>query len=222
MNQNDPLLQMEHISKAFPGVVALVDAHLSVNSGEVHALVGQNGAGKSTLIKILTGAHRRDSGTIMFAGRAVDFQSPQQAQENGISTIYQEINLVPFRSVAENVFMAREPRRWGFINWRKMRAETATLLKRLSVSIDVTQPLNSYNIAIQQMVAIARAISFKSKLVIMDEPTSSLSDDEVATLFTVIRQLKTEGVATIFVSHRLDELYAICDGITILRDGATV
>ncbi len=222
MIQSGPLLQMEHISKAFPGVVALVDAHLSVNPGEVHALVGQNGAGKSTLIKILTGAHRRDSGTILFAGRAVDFQSPQQAQENGISTIYQEINLVPFRSVAENVFMAREPQRWGFIDWRKMHAETTRLLERLSVSIDVTQPLMNYNIAIQQMVAIARAISFESKLVVMDEPTSSLNEREVGTLFTIIRQLKVDGVSVIFVGHRLDELYAICDRVTIMRDGRTV
>jgi ribose transport system ATP-binding protein len=222
MIQDDPLLRMEHISKAFPGVVALVDAHLSVNRGEVHALVGQNGAGKSTLIKILTGAHRRDSGSINFDGRAIDFQSPQQAQNNGISTIYQEINLVPFRSVAENVFMGREPRRWGFINWRKMHAEAATLLKRLSVSIDVTQPLMNYNIAIQQMVAIARAISFESKLVVMDEPTSSLNEREVETLFTIIRQLKAEGVSVIFVGHRLDELYAICDRVTIMRDGRTV
>src|SRR5947199_3089329 len=222
MNQDDPLLQMEHISKAFPGVVALVDAHLSVNRGEVHALVGQNGAGKSTLIKICTGAYRRDSGSIIFDGRAIDFQAPQQAQNNGISTIYQEINLVPFRSVAENVFMTREPRRWGFIDWRKMRAETATLLKRLSVSIDVTQPLLNYNIAIQQMVAIARAISFESKLVVMDEPTSSLNEREVETLFTIIRQLKADGVSVIFVGHRLDELYAICDRVTIMRDGRTV
>ncbi len=222
MIQDDPLLRMEHISKAFPGVVALVNAHLSVNRGEVHALVGQNGAGKSTLIKILTGAHRRDSGNIIFDGRAVDFQSPQQAQNNGISTIYQEINLVPFRSVAENVFMAREPRRWGFIDWRKMRAETTTLLERLSVSIDVTQPLMNYNIAIQQMVAIARAISFKSKLVVMDEPTSSLNEREVETLFTIIRQLKADGVSVIFVGHRLDELYTICDRVTIMRDGRTV
>src|SRR5262249_43555513 len=136
MDQTDPLLQMEHISKAFPGVVALVDAHLKINRGEVHALVGQNGAGKSTLIKILTGAYHRDRGSIIFDSRTVDFQSPQQAQNNGISTIYQEINLVAFRSVAENVFMGREPRRWGLIDWRKMHAETAKLLERLSVSID--------------------------------------------------------------------------------------
>ena len=222
MTQTDPLLRMEHISKTFPGVVALVDAHLSVKRGEIHALVGQNGAGKSTLIKILTGAYRRDSGTILFDDHVVDFQSPQQAQNNGISTIYQEINLVPFRSVAENVFMGREPRRWGILDWRKMHAETTRLLERLSVSIDVTRPLMNYNIAIQQMVAIARAISFESKLVVMDEPTSSLNEREVETLFTIIRQLKSEGVSVVFVGHRLDELYAVCDRVTIMRDGSTV
>ncbi len=222
MNQTDPLLHMEHISKAFPGVVALVDAHLLINHSEVHALIGQNGAGKSTLIKILTGAYRRDSGTILLDGHAIDFQSPQQAQNNGISTIYQEVNLVPFRSVAENVFMGREPRRFGFLNWQRMHKETDALLSRLGISIDVTKPLMNYNIAVQQMVAIARAISFKSKLVVMDEPTSSLNENEVATLFNVIRQLKTEGVSVIFVGHRLDEIYAICDRVTIMRDGRTV
>ncbi|GAC1394287.1 MAG: sugar ABC transporter ATP-binding protein [Ktedonobacteraceae bacterium] len=222
MTQTNPLLHMEHISKAFPGVIALVDAHLSVNGGEIHALVGQNGAGKSTMIKILTGAYRRDKGTILFDGRPVDFQSPQQAQNNGISTIYQEVNLVPFRSVAENIFMGREPRSLGLINWRRMHRETTTVLSRLGISIDVTQPLASYNIALQQMIAIARAVSFKSKLVIMDEPTSSLNEHEVETLFRIIRQLKSEGVAVIFVGHRLDELYTICDRVTIMRDGMTI
>lgn len=222
MTQTSPLLNMEHISKSFPGVVALTDAYLHIDAGEVHALVGQNGAGKSTLIKVLTGASRRDSGTIVFDSRPVDFQSPQQAQNNGISTIYQEINLIPFRSVAENVFMGREPRRFGLIDWRRMHRETDEILRRLSISIDVTQPLLNYNIAIQQMVAIARAVSFKSKLVVMDEPTSSLNEHEVSTLFGIIRQLKSEGVAVIFVGHRLDELYAICDRVTIMRDGSTV
>ncbi len=222
MSQTDPLLTMEHISKAFPGVVALVDAHLLIQRGEVHALIGQNGAGKSTLIKILTGAYQRDSGSILFDGQAVNFQTPQQAQNNGISTIYQEVNLVPFRSVAENVFMGREPRRFGFLDWRRMHRETNAILDRLGISIDVTKPLMTYNIAIQQMVAIARAISFKSKLVVMDEPTSSLNENEVATLFTIIRQLKSEGVSVIFVGHRLDEIYAICDRVTIMRDGRTV
>jgi ribose transport system ATP-binding protein len=222
MIQPDPLLRMEHISKSFPGVAALVDANLSVLPGEVHALVGQNGAGKSTLIKILTGAYTRGGGTIVFDGSPVNFQSTHQAQNHGISTIYQEINLVPLRSVAENIFLGREPRRWGLIDWRKMHAEARALLARLSVSIDVTKPLLTYNIAIQQMVAIARAISFKSKLVILDEPTSSLNENEVETLFTIIRQLKADGVSVIFVGHRLDELYAVCDRVTIMRDGRTV
>jgi monosaccharide-transporting ATPase len=218
----EPLLQMKNISKTFPGVVALANARLTVARGEVHALVGENGAGKSTLIKILTGAYQRDSGTIIFDRAEINFHSPQQAQANGISTIYQEVNLVPFRSVAENIFMGREPRRWGFINWRQMNTEAAELLARLGVHVDVTQALLTYNIAIQQMVAIARAVSFKSKLVVMDEPTSSLDEREVATLFDIIRQLKAEGVAVIFISHRLDELYVICDRVTIMRDGQTV
>jgi monosaccharide-transporting ATPase len=222
MVEIEPLLRMENISKTFPGVVALSSARLRIGRGEVHALVGQNGAGKSTLIKILTGAYRRDSGTIIFDGQAVDFHSPQQAQASGVSTIYQEINLVPFRSVAENIFMGREPRRWGLIDWRRMNEDAAELLSRLHVAADVTQPLNTYNVAVQQMVAIARAVSFKSSLVVMDEPTSSLDDREVATLFDVIRQLKADGVSVLFVSHRLDELYAICDRVSIMRDGQTV
>ncbi len=222
MQENNMLLQMEHITKRFPGSIALSDAYIHVARGEVHALIGENGAGKSTLIKVLTGVYRYDEGSILFDGQPITFQSPQQAQHEGISTIYQEINLIPFRSVTENIFLGRELFRWGLLDWRKMNIEASALLERLHLSLDVTKPLNSYNIATQQMVAIARAISFKSKLVIMDEPTSSLSDDEVATLFNVIRQLKADGVATIFVSHRLDELYVICDGITILRDGATV
>lgn len=222
MQENNLLLSMEHITKRFPGSVALADASIHVARGEIHALIGENGAGKSTLIKVLTGVYRCDEGSIFFDGRARTFQSPQHAQREGISTIYQEVNLVPFRSVTENIFLGREIFRWGLLNWRKMHAEARTLLERLHLSLDVTKPLNTYTIAAQQMVAIARAISFKSKLVIMDEPTSSLSDDEVATLFSVIRQLQEEGVATVFVSHRLEELYAICDGITILRDGSTV
>jgi len=223
MSQHDVLLLMEHITKRFPGSIALSSAHLTVERGEVHALIGENGAGKSTLIKVLTGAYHRDSGRVLFDGREVDFQSPLQAQANGISTIYQEINLIPFRTITENIFLGREIYHWGSLDWRKMNAEASAVLERLlHISIDVTQPLNTYSTATQQMVAIARAVSFKSKLVIMDEPTSSLSDAEVATLFAVIRQLKADGVAIIFVSHRLDELYAICDTVTIMRDGNTV
>lgn len=222
MSQTNPLLLVEHVKKGFPGVQALVDANLTIQPGEIHALVGQNGAGKSTLIKVLTGAYHRDSGGIVFDGNSIDFSSPQQAQNNGISTIYQEINLIPFRSVAENIFLGREPRRFGFIDWPKIHAESSKLLERISISIDVRKPLMTYNIAIQQMVAIARAVSFESKLVVMDEPTSSLNEQEVQVLFSIIRQLKSDGVSVMFVGHRLDELFEICDRVTIMRDGRTV
>src|SRR5215211_5135347 len=222
VGQQFPLLDMRDILKLFPGSIALDGANLHVGAGEVHAIVGQNGAGKSTLIKVLNGAYRRDGGSITFNGLETDFATPQQAQANGVSTIYQEINLVPFRSVAENIFMGREPRRVGLIDWRTMNRRATELLGRLNVHIDVRQPLLMYNVAIQQMVAIARAISFESKLVIMDEPTSSLDEREVETLFEVIRGLKADGVSVIYISHRLDELHQICDSITIMRDGKTV
>ncbi|MDQ3442410.1 MAG: ATP-binding cassette domain-containing protein, partial [Chloroflexota bacterium] len=160
---------MQGISKAFPGVVALAGANLTVGRGEVHALVGQNGAGKSTLMKILSGAYRRDSGEIVFDGQDVDFRTPQQAQLGGVNTIYQEINLVPYRSIAENIFMGREPRRFGLINWRRMNREASELLARMGIAVAVNQPLMNLNVATQQMVAIARAVSFESKLVVMDE-----------------------------------------------------
>jgi galactofuranose transport system ATP-binding protein len=222
MHEVEPLLRMERISKAFPGVVALRDASLRVGRGEVHALVGQNGAGKSTLIKVLTGVHPRDAGDIVFDGRPVDFHSPQEAQASGVSTIYQEVNLVPFRSVSENIFMGREPRRFGLIDWPRMNREAAAILRRVGIDVDATRPLLSLNVAVQQMVAIARAVSFDARLVVMDEPTSSLDEREVATLFDVIRQLKRDGVSVIFVSHRLDDLFAVCDRVTIMRDGETV
>jgi ribose transport system ATP-binding protein len=213
---------MRGIDKSFSGIPALRQASLSVAAGEVHALVGQNGAGKSTLIKVLPGAVRRDSGEIAFAGRPIAFSSPQDAQAGGISTIFQEINLIPYRSVAENIFLGRERYRFGVLDWRRMHREAAALLRRFRVAIDVGQPLNRYTIAIQQMVAIARAVSFAARLVIMDEPTSSLDDGEVAVLFDTIRQLRAEGVGVVFVSHKLDELYAVCDRVTIMRDGRTV
>ena len=186
------------------------------------AVVGQNGAGKSTLIKVLTGAYRRDAGLITFGGKPIDFTSPHEAQRGGVSTIYQEINLVPFRSVAENIFLGREYRRYGLLDWRRMNAEAAELLQRFAVKIDVRRPLMDFSTAIQQMVAIARAVSFKAQLVIMDEPTSSLDEREVAVLFDVMRQLRAEGVAVIFITHRLDELYQVCDRVTVMRDGRTV
>jgi galactofuranose transport system ATP-binding protein len=218
----DSLLVMRDINKRFQGVQALSAASLEVEPGEIMALIGQNGAGKSTMIKVLTGAYRRDSGSILFAGEPIDFTSPQAAHRGGVSTIYQEINLVPFRSVAENVFLGREHRRYGLLDWGRMNAEAADLLRRFAVEIDVRRPLMEFSTAIQQMVAIARAVSFKAQLVIMDEPTSSLDEREVAVLFDVMRRLRAEGVAVIFVGHRLDELYRVCDRVTVMRDGRTV
>ena len=217
-----PLLEMRDIQKSFGGVTALDHASLSVQAAEVHALIGQNGAGKSTMIKVLTGAYRRDGGSIHFAGQPINFDSPLQAQHGGIATIYQEVNLVPLRTVAENIFLGREPRKWGLIQWPALNAEASRLLSELGLSLDVTRPLGEFSTAIQQMVALSRAVSISARLVIMDEPTSSLNEREVATLFGVIRGLKARGVSVIFVSHRLDELYAVCDRITVMRDGRTV
>jgi len=213
---------MQGINKAFVGVPALIDADFEVAPGEVHALIGQNGAGKSTLIKVLTGVIPKDSGRIEFDGREVSFSSPHAAQLAGLSTIYQEVNLVPFRSVAENVFLNREPKRFGLIDWGRMNREAAAILKRLDLDVDVSRPLYEFSIATQQMTALARALSTQAKLVIMDEPTSALAENEVQTLFRVIRQLKSEGISVVFVSHRLDELYAVSDRVTVMRDGRTI
>ncbi len=217
------LLSMQAISKSFGGVPALIGASLEVMPAEIMALVGQNGAGKSTMIKIINGAYVRDSGSISFNGAPWTAGSPQQAQRAGISTIFQEINLIGYRSVAENIFLGREPKRgFGLLDWAKMNAESAALLARFDVKVDVREPLERFSTAIQQMVAIARAVSFDARLVIMDEPTSSLDEAEVAVLLRTIRQLKADGVAVIFVSHKLDELYQVCDCVTIMRDGKTV
>ena len=220
--RSSPVLSMTGITKRFLGVNALVDAELHVSRGEVHALVGQNGAGKSTLIKVLTGAYERDAGEIVFDGEHVDFGSPHAAQLRGLSTIYQEVNLVRYRSVAENIFLGREPKRFGVLDWGRMNREAGELMSRLGLALDVTRPLYEYALATQQMTAIARALSTEARLVIMDEPTSALADLEVQTLFGVIHRLKADGIAVVFVSHRLDELYAVCDRVTIMRDGRTI
>jgi len=217
-----PLLSMRAISKAFGGIPALSAATLDVAVGEVHALIGQNGAGKSTMIKILTGYVARDAGEIVFDGAAFEASSPQNAQAKGISTIYQEINLVPYRSITENICLGRESRRFGLLDWAAMHNEARALLSRFKIDVDVRRPLMRFSTATQQMVAIARAIGFKAKLVIMDEPTSSLDEREVNVLFDVIRELRRSGVSVVFVSHKLDELYAVCDRVTIMRDGRTV
>ena len=217
------LLSMSGVEKAFSGVAALSSASLEIAPGEVHALIGQNGAGKSTLIKILTGVYRRDEGEIRFDGRPSSISSPREAQDSGISTIYQELNLVPLRSVTENVTMGYEPRGWGgFIRWREAHRRTRVILSRFGIDVDVKAPLGSYPTAIQQLVAIARAISLNAKLVIMDEPTSSLDDHEVDILFGVVRALKESGISVLYVSHHLDELFRICDRVTVMRDGSSV
>jgi galactofuranose transport system ATP-binding protein len=217
------LLTATGICKAFDGVPALRDARLCVRVGEVHGLIGQNGAGKSTLIKILSGAQFCDSGQINLQGATVRFADPIAAQAAGISTIHQEISLVSLRSVAENIMLGREPKRYGFwLDRDAMNSTAKRLMERFGLDINVTRALGSYNIATQQLVAIARAVESKARLVIMDEPTSSLDDREVETLFNVIQQLKADGVSVVLISHRLDELYAMCDRVTVMRDGCTV
>jgi monosaccharide-transporting ATPase len=216
------LLSMQGITKSFSGVKALSSASLEIAQGEIMALVGQNGAGKSTMIKILTGVYSRDEGTISFGGREVSFANPAQSQANGIATIYQEINLAPQRSVAENIFMSREPTKFGLLDRRAMRDGARRVLKTFNLNIDVERPVGDFSAATRQMVAIARAVIQNARLVIMDEPTSSLDEREVSILFDTIRTLKAQGVSVCFIGHRLDELYAICDRVTIMRDGHTV
>jgi galactofuranose transport system ATP-binding protein len=217
------LLAATGICKAFDGVSVLCDARLKIRVGEVHGLIGQNGAGKSTLIKILSGAHSCDSGEVALRGVPMHFADPIAAQVAGIATIHQEISLVPLRSVAENIMLGREPQRFGFwLDRKAMNDEASELLGHFGLDVDVTSALGAYNIATQQLVAIARAVGSKARLVIMDEPTSSLDDREVETLFNVIRKLKADGVAVVLISHRLDELYTMCDRVTVMRDGRTV
>ncbi|HYE66479.1 MAG TPA: sugar ABC transporter ATP-binding protein [Pyrinomonadaceae bacterium] len=222
MSDANPVLRMEGITKTFSGVKALDRVDFSLRHGEVHALVGENGAGKSTLIKIMTGAYARDSGRMWLEGQAVEFRTPEEAQAAGVVAVYQEVNLLTFRTVAENIFLNREPRRWGMIDWKRMNAEAEALLKRLGLEIDPRASLGSLNIALRQMVAIARGVSFGAKVVILDEPTSSLTEHEVAILYDVIRRLKEEGVGVVYISHRFDELYTVCERVTVLRDGRYV
>lgn len=215
-----PVLQALGVGKRFPGVVALDDVSFGLRAGEVHALVGENGAGKSTLIKVLTGVHRPDAGELRLAGEPVRFQRPFEAQQAGISTIYQEVNLVPLMSVARNIFLGREPRnRLRLIDFPRMNREAADLLDGFGVRVDPRRPLHTLGLGTQQMVALARAVSVQARVVVMDEPTSSLEPREVETLFRVIEELRARDVAVVYVSHRMDELYRICDRVTVLRDG---
>ena len=216
------LLEVRGISKRFPGVQALDGVDFLVRRGEVHALMGENGAGKSTLIKALTGVYPRDAGTVMLDGRPVAPRSPRDAEALGISTVYQEINLIPHLSVAENICLGRQPTRWGMIQWRAIAARARKALARVDLDIDASQPLSACSIAIQQMVAIARALDISAQLLVLDEPTSSLDEKEVEELFAVLRKLRGEGMGIVFVTHFLDQVYAISDRITVLRDGRLV
>ncbi len=222
-SMNDEIVIMRGINKSFPGVQALENVDFSLKKGEIHALLGENGAGKSTLIKVLTGVEHPEKGTIKIEGKEVSIKSPQNAQMLGISTVYQEINLCPNLTVAENIMIGRAPMKFGSIDWATTNDQAKKLLLELDVDIDVTQTLDSYSVAIQQMAAIARALEVSSaKILILDEPTSSLTTHETEQLFNVMRKLKSEGMAIIFITHFIDQVYEIADRITVLRNGNLV
>ena len=219
---NDIVLSMRNISKSFPGVRALHNVDFTLYKGEIHALMGENGAGKSTLIKVLTGVHPKDSGQIMIAGCAkeVNIKSPQDAQNLGISTVYQEITLCPNLTVAENMYIGRGND--SLVHWGKMREQTSELLEKLNIPARATQQLATCSLAVQQMVAIARAVDMDCKVLILDEPTSSLDEREVEKLFSLMRELKSRGVGIIFITHFLEQVYEVCDRITVLRNGELI
>lgn len=214
------VLQMKNIHKSFPGVRALQGVDFTLRKGEVHALMGENGAGKSTLIKVLTGVYSKDEGDILMEGNAVAIHSPQDAQKVGISTVYQEITLCPNLSVAENMFIGRTSGMGQ--NWKKVNTDTEKILKSLDIPATATQQLETCSLAVQQMIAIARAVDMDCKVLILDEPTSSLDEQEVEKLFKLMRDLRSRGVGIVFVTHFLDQVYEICDRITVMRDGQLV
>ncbi|MFO1452412.1 MAG: sugar ABC transporter ATP-binding protein [Opitutaceae bacterium] len=216
------LLELHGVGKRFPGVVALAGVSFSVRRGEIHALLGENGAGKSTLIKVLTGVHPADEGTFQLEGRPIRPKSPREAEELGISTVYQEVNLIPSLSVAENITLGRQPGWGGLLHWRAIRQRARAALARLEMDCDVDAELGSLSVAHQQMVAIARALDTSARLLVLDEPTASLDEREVEELFKVMRKLRTEGFGIVFVTHFLDQVYAVTDRLTVLRNGRLV
>ncbi|RPH25590.1 sugar ABC transporter ATP-binding protein [Buttiauxella warmboldiae] len=219
---NQEILRTEGLTKHFPGVKALDKVDFSLNRGEIMALLGENGAGKSTLIKALTGVYQRDSGHIYLEGESISAKNTAHAQQLGIGTVYQEVNLLPNMSVADNLFIGREPRRFGFLQRREMEQRATRLMEGYGFSLDVAEPLNRYSVAMQQIVAICRAIDLSAKVLILDEPTASLDTKEVEMLFTLMRQLRDRGVSLIFVTHFLDQVYDVTDRITVLRNGSFV
>ncbi len=218
--RSENILKMAGISKSFPGVRALDNVDFTLRKGEIHALMGENGAGKSTLIKVITGVYEKDAGRIELNGRPIHFKSPQEAQNAGIGTVYQEIPLCPNLTVAENMFIGRG--NYAFVQWKQMNAKAAQLLDALGIPASPTQELTSCSLAVQQMIAIARAVDMDCKILILDEPTSSLDEDEVKTLFALMRELKARGVGIIFITHFIEQVYEITDRITVLRNGALV
>jgi monosaccharide-transporting ATPase len=220
--QQSPTLSVSNASKRFAGVTALDDVSVELWPGEVHALVGENGAGKSTLIKLITGVYQLDAGEVRYGGQPVHFRSPRDAQLAGIQTIYQEVHLAPQLSVARNMFLGREPHRFGSIDLRRMNRDSEEILDRYGIVADVRRPLGELGLGVQQMVAVARAVSADARVVIMDEPTSSLEPREVDKLLGVVGLLKEHGVAIVYVSHKLDEIFRACDKVTVLRDGKLV
>ncbi len=217
-----PLLRTEGVSKSFPGVVALDGVDFAVRTGEVHVLLGENGAGKSTLIKVLSGASRPDGGRVLMGGRPVRLHGAQDAERLGIATIHQEFNLVPDLTVAENIFLGRQPRRFGLVDRARMEADAAALLARVGVDVSPMARLRDLGVARMQMVEIAKALSIDARVLIMDEPTAVLTNEEVDRLFRIVRRLRDEGVAVVFITHKLEEVAALGDRVTVLRDGRSV
>lgn len=221
--QSGSLLQMEHIGKVFPGVIALDDVEFELCQGKVHILLGENGAGKSTLMKILSGAYQKTAGRILLEGADIEIKSPGHAQALGISIIYQELNLVPYLSAGENIFLGREPTKIpGVVDFGELYGKAQMLLDGLGVEINAKTPVAELGIAQQQMVEVAKALSLDARILIMDEPTSSLTEQEIGQLFAAIRKLRDKGVAIVYISHRMEELFEIGDRVTVLRDGRYV
>ncbi len=217
------ILKMENISKSFPGVKALDDVNFTVYENEVMALLGENGAGKSTLMKILSGVYTKDEGKIILEGEEVDITSPRDATSKGIAIIHQELNLVPYLTVYENIFLGREMKSpYGGLYKKEMIKQSREILERLKVNISPTTTVNYLSIAQQQMVEIAKALSLNAKIIIMDEPTDTLTDNEVSSLFEIIRELKKQGKGLVYISHRIQEVFEVCDKLTVLRDGQFV
>ncbi|MFB1049880.1 sugar ABC transporter ATP-binding protein [Paraliobacillus sp. JSM ZJ581] len=220
-----PIIEMKHIDKSFAGNQVLSDVHFDIQEGEIHALMGENGAGKSTLVKVLTGIHPRDSGTIQWRGKEINFSNPKEAEKEGIIVIHQELNIIPYLTVAENMFLGKELTygKSGIINSKKMEAQTKGILGKLGVSnIEPTEVAGSLSVGKQQMVEIARALATEAKVIIMDEPTAALTEREIRSLFKVVQDLKKQNVSFIYISHRMEEIFEICDRITVLRDGSYV